>query len=79
MNTRSKALAAGLAILMAGAGFGWGASRLSSHAQPATSQNQLAQSQETPNGNLTPLSLFVSEPFRVGPAKKATKKTRKHS
>ena len=24
-------------------------------------------------------SLFVSKPFRVGPARKATKKTRKHS
>ena len=62
MNTRSKALAAGLAILMAGAGFGWGASRLSSHAQPATSQTQLAQSQEMPSGNLTPQVQFHSTP-----------------
>jgi hypothetical protein len=62
MNTHMKALVAGLAILMAGAAFGWGASRLSSHAQPATSQNPsaLAQSQETPSGNLTPQIQFHS-------------------
>jgi hypothetical protein len=64
MNTHMKALVAGLAILMAGAAFGWGASRLSSHAQPATSQNPsaLAQSQETPSGNLTPQIQFHSVP-----------------
>jgi len=64
MNTRMKALVAGLAILMAGAAFGWGASRLSSHAQPATTQNPstLAQSQEAPSGNLTPQVQFHSVP-----------------
>ena len=62
MNTHMKALVAGLAILMAGAAFGWGASRLSPPAQPATSQNPsaLAQSQETPSGTLTPQVQFHS-------------------
>ena len=62
MNTHMKALVARLAILMAGAAFGWGASRLSSPAQPATSQNPstLAQSQETPSGTLTPQIQFHS-------------------
>lgn len=67
MNTKSKVLAAGLAILMAGAAIGWGASRLNRSQQ--LQQDPLAVEvapapQEQPRADLTPQIQFHSAPTR---------------
>jgi hypothetical protein len=63
MKMHTKALAAGLAILIAGTAIGWGASLLS-HPQTVTAQDPiaLAQPQEKPAGDLTPQIQFRSAP-----------------
>ena len=72
MTTKSKALAAGVAIMVTGAVIGWGASRMVDAKSGSTANDPTVSTVlEQPSGNLTPQTTYRPEQ----PARRAVRRT----
>jgi hypothetical protein len=74
MTMNSKALAAGLAIMLAGAVVGWNASQMAdAKSGPTLDKMPIAEVQEKPSGDLTPQKEYQPEPVRRTPTRSVTR------